>query len=72
MVHFTAADYMQGRHPEFAPERLYLMGILRTTAGIKRFLASALPNECGEPDNAVMHLYNETSRISGVVRAWDR
>ena len=24
------------------------------------------------PDNAVMHLYNDTSHISGVVRAWDR
>ena len=24
------------------------------------------------PDNAVMHLYNDTSHISGVVRAWER
>ena len=24
------------------------------------------------PDNSVMHLYNDTSHISGVVRAWDR
>ena len=24
------------------------------------------------PDNAVMHLYNDTSHITGVVRAWDR
>ena len=24
------------------------------------------------PDNAVMHLYNDTSHITGVVRMWDR
>ena len=29
MVHFTAADYMQGRRPEFAPERVYRMTLER-------------------------------------------
>ena len=61
----SARIFGAGRH-------LYLMGVLRTTAGIKRFLASSYLTNAREPDNAVMHLYNDTSRISGVVRAWDR
>ena len=34
MVQFTAADYMWGRHPEFAPERVHVMGLGRIASCI--------------------------------------